>query len=624
MLERWSIENFKSLKAATLDIGTGSVDIVAGINSAGKSSILQSMLFMCQSLETGRIAPNGRLVRLGSADDILAEGEERLLLRAWIPEAESRRTSFARRSPVHGKLRDADVSFILGKAAGDNDDLVPLIVKELHISARPSLEAARTSEFSEESMKSLAGSFFLMTPSIDFVRTDGAVPQNVLDANEIEADAILRLSSEGVPDSGKCDVYVAMQGFSPSAVLFKVDRSWISDNYESELGMIFESLVVEKGGVEDLVKGAERRRVTLRNLDRASYTHAVKRLLTSRIQRLSQDAGVDDYQEVLSDDVSEDKLQEYARLAVSRHIDNPWACVRVGPDRNMNLRSDDFYTQACEEAFAFVVGIIKIASYELFDIPRRLKYIGPLREEPRPMTEVWDELDRNLPVGKNGQLAPYVLSARGAESVTCSVMHPDGRGDVRPVTRESSLSEAVRIWASYIGLGGNLRAESHGNLGISIKVGEGKGRDLTMVGVGVSQLTPVIVGVLACPKGSIVVLEQPELHLHPSAQSRLADFLLFARTDITLVVETHSAALITRMRRRAAEADNDDDLLSRMHIVFVERGEQDNLSRARNLEFDAYGNLSDWPRGFMDTIEEDTQRILDANMRRRGRRMATR
>ena len=87
-------------------------------------------------------------------------------------------------------------------------------------------------------------------------------------------------------------------------------------------------------------------------------------------------------------------------------------------------------------------------------------------------------------------------------------------------------------------------------------------------------------------------------------------------------METHSAALITRLRRRAAESDLNGGrgiLLGRMRIIFVE-AQDDGLSVTRTLSFDSYGNLSDWPKGFLDTIESDTAKILDANRRRRRQR----
>lgn len=103
------------------------------------------------------------------------------------------------------------------------------------------------------------------------------------------------------------------------------------------------------------------------------------------------------------------------------------------------------------------------------------------------------------------------------------------------------------------------------------------------------------------------MLEQPELHLHPAVQSRLADFLLFARTDLRLVVETHSEYLITRIRRRVAEGARASKNIA---VMFAER--DGDASNFRSLVLNDVGDFSDWPRGFFDTQDEDGRAIVRA------------
>ena len=78
---------------------------------------------------------------------------------------------------------------------------------------------------------------------------------------------------------------------------------------------------------------------------------------------------------------------------------------------------------------------------------------------------------------------------------------------------------------------------------------------LTDVGFGVSQVLPVLVLLYYVPEGSIVLMEQPEIHLHPSVQSELADVMLSVakRRNVQIIVESHSEHLLRRFQRRAAE-----------------------------------------------------------------------
>ena len=78
---------------------------------------------------------------------------------------------------------------------------------------------------------------------------------------------------------------------------------------------------------------------------------------------------------------------------------------------------------------------------------------------------------------------------------------------------------------------------------------------LTDVGFGVSQVLPVLVLLYYVPEGSTVLMEQPEIHLHPAVQSGLADVMLSVADvrNVQIVVESHSEHLMRRLQRRVAE-----------------------------------------------------------------------
>ena len=154
---------------------------------------------------------------------------------------------------------------------------------------------------------------------------------------------------------------------------------------------------------------------------------------------------------------------------------------------------------------------------------------------------------------------------------------------------------------------------------------------LDAVGVGVSQLLPVLVLCLLSEPGGVILLEQPELHLHPALQQRLADFLIaVARSGRQLIVETHSEYIVSRLRRRIAEdTTEEDDLLAMSKIVFAERDRQTGLTTYREVEFSLTGPSrsgrrgsstkppkrsgrssgaasESWPRGLLTSLELST------------------
>ncbi|GAH93915.1 unnamed protein product, partial [marine sediment metagenome] len=89
------------------------------------------------------------------------------------------------------------------------------------------------------------------------------------------------------------------------------------------------------------------------------------------------------------------------------------------------------------------------------------------------------------------------------------------------------------------------------------------------VGFGISQILPVFIESLRMKQDHTLILEQPEIHLHPNMQSKLADFLLsMAMSKKQFIIETHSEHLINRLCLRIAQ-DATNKLKDKISIVFV-------------------------------------------------------
>ena len=105
-----------------------------------------------------------------------------------------------------------------------------------------------------------------------------------------------------------------------------------------------------------------------------------------------------------------------------------------------------------------------------------------------------------------------------------------------------------------------------------------------------------------------MLLEQPEIHLHPKAQADLADFLVeVSRRGVGVIVETHSEHLLTRLYRRIA-----DESLDRSHVAlyYVTRSEEG--SQVTPVEINEYGQVPDAPREFFAEAFDETFTILEA------------
>lgn len=142
---------------------------------------------------------------------------------------------------------------------------------------------------------------------------------------------------------------------------------------------------------------------------------------------------------------------------------------------------------------------------------------------------------------------------------------------------------------------------------------------LTDVGVGVSQVLPALVQAFYSPPGSVVWMEQPEIHLHPMAQSNLADAFISAVQSYEngeprktqLIIETHSEHFLTRLQRRVAEGVIDTKDVA---VYFVQHGPDS--AELEALRLNMFGEIENWPPNFFgDEMGDIAARTLAAIQR---------
>ena len=137
---------------------------------------------------------------------------------------------------------------------------------------------------------------------------------------------------------------------------------------------------------------------------------------------------------------------------------------------------------------------------------------------------------------------------------------------------------------------------------------------LADVGFGVSQVLPVLILCYYAQEGSILILEQPEAHLHPKAQSELGDVLIdvVKNRNIQIILESHSEHLLHRLTRRIAEEKIAKDEMA-LYSCQINEG----VSEIEPLEMDEYGNISNWPQNFFGDEMGDLAAKAKAEIERR-------
>ena len=234
-------------------------------------------------------------------------------------------------------------------------------------------------------------------------------------------------------------------------------------------------------------------------------------------------------------------------------------------------------------------------------------YLGPLRDYPK-RDYTWART-RPLDVGVRGEkVIDAILAATAANE----------RHNLTWKTKRRSFQEIIAYWLQKMGLihSFSVREIAPGSNYYQAVVKSREGGPevaLTDVGFGVSQVLPVIVLLYYVPTGSTVILEQPEIHLHPSAQAELADLILHIseHRGIQVILETHSEHLLLRMQRRIAEEELESEKVAIYYSEAV--GAESTL---RRLELDDLGQLSDWPENFMGDAFGETMAAERARLER--------
>jgi predicted ATPase len=248
-------------------------------------------------------------------------------------------------------------------------------------------------------------------------------------------------------------------------------------------------------------------------------------------------------------------------------------------------------------------------------------FLGPLRRPPRRVYQWSGETPRD--VGAQGEEAVAAVLAAAAQGRKLN------RGYKQRVQPFDSF---IAGWLRDLGVIDSFEvkpvAAGRKEYEVKVKTHPGAhGVKLTDVGFGVSQVLPALVQAFYAPSGSTIWMEQPEIHLHPMAQSQLADAFITAvksfesgePRNTQLIIETHSEHLLTRLQRRIAdETISPEDIA----IYFVRRNGA--AAELENLEVDVFGEITNWPENFFgDEMGDVAARTLAAIKRRAGQQART-
>ena len=597
-LKKIFLRNFKSVKDAVVPISP--LTVVVGANSSGKSTLLQSILSLSQAMSkelNGTSYPlNGEIIRLGSfaeARSFFAESSDAAIRIGFELETEylSGRRSSREGFRVDYRIKTefeivssglenggtAQVNRILIDSKGD--DHTPgessfLMNANLVFNSDISNRDGRRSRASTKCTGTVNDLSDNNVYSVDFSKFVGLMPASLWerkDAAVLLADQVMKAVEEFLARELKNE-----RRKLKNPLMSRQELKSFEDNAVEIVCRIFEDLVNNNySGFDD-----DEEEVVFYSFDESStFEHEVQKLSPQQKKILATLVTISSRDQIVS--------------ALERASSLPF--------------------NTGEPSARQIGGGIGVSLEDISQIVRnfarnKIKYLGPIRLMPKVN---YDPSSGRPDVGSSGEFTAYVLHVLGKEKFQLPL--PSG------VREYVSLNEAVNLWLDSFGLASSAKTAENGRLGIGLRLNilsGGNEVDLTSVGVGVSQVLPVLVSCLIAKRGSVILLEQPELHLHPKLQMDLADFLIACcKSGRQIIVETHSEHMVSRIRRRIAES-NDSELEDLVGILFAEQ--RNGVTDYRSPSINKFGGLgSDWPDGFLDVGAGEMENLLGAGLAKR-------
>ena len=231
------------------------------------------------------------------------------------------------------------------------------------------------------------------------------------------------------------------------------------------------------------------------------------------------------------------------------------------------------------------------------------QYLEAERIGPRPYFAAADfAVRKERQLGKQGEFAAHYLHLfRGEICANVPLLNPKARSP--------RLIDQVEAWLGEISPGARITTSLHSDmdlvsLAFSFETEAGVSNEYrtTNVGFGLTYVLPIVIACLVGEPGGLLIVENPEVHLHPMAQSVVAKLLaLTAASGVQVVVETHSDHTVNSIRLCVKNG-----LISPEDVgmLFFARGSHETEPTLSILSIDSEGNIDNWPDGFFDEWEK--------------------
>ncbi|WP_250507114.1 DUF3696 domain-containing protein [Caballeronia sp. GAFFF3] len=632
MLTKLYLENFKSIgKRTSVDLSP--LTVFAGSNSSGKSTLLQSVLLLAQTIQSNvyrrSIVLNGAIIRLGTFRDIFsanvalnsASDSKNITIGFDMqPKQEElhynqnrRNVLFSEEQLVRTQCIHFEMRFSGGAAASGAAQL------------QPELERITLSYMPRERLDIDTDDQLVLRRrpiEVDELFKRERIEQGTISQPErasfaFEVEKPFSYTPRWTPVQTPITLGVHLQHFLPRAMAFTYDA------LNARCNTVYQALTTAGGHY--LVYDAGD--FLYSNPEACGLILGV---LTEHAERMSNRESASNFmKQRVQKSISQLKSNFSARQISNFYTEIPasyrQSFIAAFSEPSFKSKLFEALKRGQKEERRIGGGPLPenldfSGNYVHSFFSERIRYLGPLRDEPKPIYPYGGSID-SQDVGTKGESTAAVLDLHKETEIYYIPSESVKAAPGSAVPVKATLLAAVSDWLDYMGVAQRVETRDQGKLGHELRVSTNNSpgfHDLTHVGVGVSQVLPILVQALLVEPGACLIFEQPELHLHPKVQTRLADFFVsVAVLGKQCIIETHSEYLINELRYLAVLAQ-DKEVSKLTTVYFVEKHAEGSVYEP--LRFNEYGTISNWPQGFFDESEELAAETIRAAMNKRKRK----
>ncbi|PDW04769.1 AAA family ATPase [Candidatus Viridilinea mediisalina] len=348
----------------------------------------------------------------------------------------------------------------------------------------------------------------------------------------------------------------------------------------------------------------------LNGMGKSSLIQALVLLRQSRQQALLPDIGLALNGDLLRLGLARDVLYEGAtsddEIGFGLVVENDDAIVKAKWTFAYNQEAD--VLQINQKAHTAV--------YETSLFTDEFHYLHAERIGPRPAFTTSDfEVRQHRQIGTQGKYAAHYLSVFGSQDIRNTAIQHDR-------ARTLSLRDQTEAWLGEISPGTRIQLNANPDLDqIGLRYSfitgqyESNAYRSTNVGFGLTYTLPILVVALSAAPGSLILIENPEAHLHPKGQGMMGELLSrVAQSGVQVIIETHSDHVLNGIRlavHGGGRASRLDAEKVRMH--FFERQECDDGTQHLVISpaIDHNGRINRWPEGFFDEWDKSLEALLE-------------